>query len=283
MVSSPIRLIAVDLDGTLLNSRSELSPANRNALAEAAERGVEIVVVTGRRFHSALPFVAQIPRPVTLISSNGARISSALGEVFHRNFLSWRVARQVLAATRAYRPYAVAIYDQSSRGQVTMQENAVPEGPLGWYLKNYPNFLLQVADLEAAVISDPIQIMFGGPPAAVAPIEPLLRSSAAASSIHLTWTKYLTRDVSILDVMAGGCSKGAALEIWARRCGVPPEEIMAVGDNFNDVEMLEFAGRAVVMGNRSAGLEREGWHVTLGNDEDGVAVAIERFVLNTRR
>jgi 5-amino-6-(5-phospho-D-ribitylamino)uracil phosphatase len=275
-----IRLIAVDLDGTLLNSRSEIPTANREALRAAAERGVQVVIVTGRRFHSARPFVAQLPFPVTVISSNGARIGTAQGEAFHRDLLPAAVARQVLEIAREFRPYAVAIFDQPTRGQVMMEESAVPEGPLGWYLRNNPDCLMQVPDLTTRLTTDPLQVMFGGALARIEPVEPLLRASAAGAGIHLTWTKYLERDVSILDVMNKGCSKGAALKRWAERCGVQPSEVMAIGDNHNDIEMLQFAGCPVVMGNCTPGLAQDGWPVTLSNDEAGVARAVETYVLN---
>ncbi len=275
----PIRLVAIDLDGTLLNSRWEISTTNRQALRAAAERGVHVVVVTGRRFHSAQPLVERIPCPVTLIASNGAWIRSSSGSVCYRNFLPWRIARRVLETARDYRPYAVAIYDKPARGQIVMEENAVPEGPLGWYLKKKPECLLQVPDLVAAVTTDPIQVMFGGVPPRIEPVEPLLRAARVGARIHLTWTKYLTRDISILDVMNKGCSKGAALSLWAKRCGIDRGEIMAIGDNYNDLEMLQFAGHPVVMGNGSSGLARKGWSVTLSNDQDGVAAAIHTHVL----
>jgi Cof subfamily protein (haloacid dehalogenase superfamily) len=279
----PIRLLAIDLDGTLLNSESKLSPANREALTAAAERGVAVLIVTGRRFHSARPLVVGLPFPVTVISSNGARIGTLSGDVFHRSFLPAPVARQVLEVARGYRPYAVAIFDQAARGQVMMERCATREGPLGWYLKNNPDGLLQVPDLPAAVRSDPIQIMFGGRPETIEPIEPLLSASSTAAAVHLTWTKYLDRDTSILDVMNRGCSKGAALKRWAERCGVDPSEVMAIGDNYNDLEMLEFAGHPVLMGNSTAGLARADWFVTASNDQDGVARAVEGFVLKGRR
>lgn len=275
-----IRLVAIDLDGTLLNSRSEVSPANRQALEAATARGVQIALVTGRRAQSARKFLAQIPCPVTLISSNGALITSPSGEVLHRTFLPCPVARQVLEAAREYRPYAVVIYDRPARGQVILQDSAVPEGPLGWYLAQSPEALQQVPDLTAALDGDPIQILFGGPPAHIEPIEPLLLGSHVAASIHLTWTKYPSRNVALLDVMTGGCTKGAALALWAGRCGIAPVEVMAIGDNFNDIEMLQFAGVPVLMGNHSPGLGQESWLVTLPNDQDGVAAAIQAYVLN---
>jgi Cof subfamily protein (haloacid dehalogenase superfamily) len=275
----PIRLVAVDLDGTLLNSRSEISPANRQALMAAAERGLHMVVVTGRRYHSARSIVQQLPCPVTLICSNGALIGLPSGEIVHRNFLPGVVALEVLRVAREYRPHAVAIFDIATRGQVTMQEGASREGPFSWYIEKAPEFLAIVPELEAAIVADPVQIMFGGPPVQMAPLEPLLRDSVAGPSVHLTWTKYFSRNMSLLDVMNRTCSKGSALRLWAERCGISASDIMAIGDNYNDREMLEFSGHPVVMGNCTPGLGQDHWRVTLSNDEDGVAAALHTYVL----
>jgi Cof subfamily protein (haloacid dehalogenase superfamily) len=238
-----------------------------------------VVIVTGRRFHSALPLVSQIPCLVTLITSNGALIANSSGEVLHRDFLPRDVAQQVLEFAREYRPYSVAIFHTPGIGQVTMQDNAVDEGPLGWYVQTSAHCLRLVPDLEAALDRDPIQVMIGGPPAQIEPAEMLLAKSSIRSSIHLTWTKYLTTNISILDVMNRGCSKGRALKIWAEQCGIQPGEVMAVGDNFNDLEMLQYAGLPVLMGNHCPELHRPDWTLTLPNDEDGVAAAIRRYVL----
>ena len=280
--SMPIRLLAVDLDGTLLNSRAEVSAANREALAAAARRGVEVAIVTGRRFHSALPFIKQLECNVTVISSNGARIGTIAGDVCHRNFLPAALAREALRTVPEARPYAVVMYDMAARGQVMMQEGASPEGPIAWYRRTAPDALLEVADLEAAISldpPDPIQVMFGGPPLDIEPLEPLLASSAIAPHVQLTWTKYPLRSTVILDVMPRDCTKGAALRSWAAQRGIRAAEVMAIGDNHNDFEMLEFAGCPILMGNAEAGVCGNGWPVTLSNDEDGVAAAIERYVL----
>jgi hydroxymethylpyrimidine pyrophosphatase-like HAD family hydrolase len=276
----PIRLVAIDLDGTLLDGNSAISPANQKALADLASRGVQIAVVTGRRYQSAQKILAQLPCPVTLISSNGAMIVSAAGETLHRDFLPRRVACHVLREACEYRPYAVAIFETPGRGQVVMEEGAVPEGPLGWYQRHSPDLLLVVANLEEVFATDPIQVMFGGPPECVAPIEPFLLQRFNATQIHLTWTKYLARNFSILDVMNRGCTKGHTLASWAARSGIPPSDVMAIGDNYNDLEMLRFAGQPVLMGNSSAGLTEQGWPVTLSNEQDGVAAAIEKYILS---
>jgi hypothetical protein len=274
-----IRLVAIDLDGTLLNSRREISEGNRRALLQAAEHDVQVVIVTGRRFHSALPFVSQIPCPLTLITSNGALIANSSGEVLHRDFLPRQVAQQVLEAVREYRPYSVAIFHTPGYGQVTMQDSAAADGPLGWYVQNSPHCLRLVPDLEAVLDSDPIQVMIGGPPARIEPAETLLAEAPIRAHVHVTWTKYLTTKISILDILNQGCSKGRALKIWAEQCGIEPHEVMAVGDNFNDLEMLQYAGLPVLMGNHCPELHRPDWTLTLPNDEDGVAAAIRNYVL----
>jgi hypothetical protein len=274
-----IRLIALDLDGTLVNSRWEISEKDLQALAAASERGIQIVVVTGRRPHAAAPYVARIPCPIATITSNGALVRTPAGEVAYQDFLPRDVALNVLDVIHAYRPHTVVIFDLPGRGQVTMEDCAIPEGPLGWYLKTSLDHLLLVPDLKAAVNSDPVQIMIGGPPARIEGAEALLRESAAGPRVQLTWTKYPDRNIALFDIMNRGCSKGRALEFWAAQCGIPASEVMALGDNFNDLEMLEFAGLPVVMGNHIDGLHRPGWAKTSACDDSGVASAIEKYVL----
>ena len=92
-------------------------------------------------------------------------------------------------------------------------------------------------------------------------------------------TEYVDRDFSLVDVLPAGCTKGATLAAWARRQGYSRDEVMALGDNLNDLEMLEAAGLPVVMGNAVPALLERGWPVTATNDDAGVAAAISRFVL----
>jgi 5-amino-6-(5-phospho-D-ribitylamino)uracil phosphatase len=275
----PIRVIAVDLDGTLLNSKLEISQANRQALAAVSERGIRIVIITGRRYHSARPLLNSLPFPVTLVTSNGAVIRTQSGELLHHNFLPREIAIHSLEAAIDYRPYAAAIFDNPGRGQVMMQQNASPDGPLRWYLKTAPDLLLQVADLPSALPGNPIQVMFGGAPAFLEPLEYLLRESNVGRHVHLTWTKYFERDISLLDVMNLGCSKATGLQWLLDEMDCDASEVMAVGDNYNDLEMLQMAGYPVVMGNCSPGLAGDGWHLTHSNDQDGVAAAINTLVL----
>ena len=111
----------------------------------------------------------------------------------------------------------------------------------------------------------------------------LLRGLPAARGFEVAVTEYVDRDFSLVDVLPAGCTKGSTLAEWAARRGYGRDEVMALGDNLNDREMLDFAGQAVVMGNASEELKTLGWPVTLSNDDGGVAAAIERYVLADSR
>jgi hydroxymethylpyrimidine pyrophosphatase-like HAD family hydrolase len=109
--------------------------------------------------------------------------------------------------------------------------------------------------------------------------EKQLLASDLAGQIATHRTEYAARNLSILDLLPPGCSKGAALDSLARIRGLERDQIMAIGDNLNDVEMLKYAGRPVVMANSCADLLSmaavRGWERTCSNDEEGVALAIE--------
>jgi hydroxymethylpyrimidine pyrophosphatase-like HAD family hydrolase len=135
----------------------------------------------------------------------------------------------------------------------------------------YIQFLQPV---EAALSTDPIQAMVCGPIARMQEAEKVLQRSKVFGEVTVLKTQYEHRDLCILDVLNQSCSKGHALERWARHRGIARAEIMAIGENFNDLEMLEFAGNPVIMGNACEQLKRNGYKVTCTNDQNGVAVAL---------
>jgi len=106
-----------------------------------------------------------------------------------------------------------------------------------------------------------------------------LRGAPFAGEFALAMTTYESKDFAMIDVINSVCSKGSSLAEWAALRGVAREEVMAIGDNHNDLEMLSFAGIPVVMGNSVPELKAYGWHQTGTNDENGVALAIEQFAL----
>jgi Cof subfamily protein (haloacid dehalogenase superfamily) len=274
-----VRLIALDIDGTLLNSRFEVSEANRAAIAEATKRGIEVALVTGRRYDFAMLVVRQIDSPLTMIVNNGALVRTNTGKTLVRHLLPKETARRVLEATKEWRECAAVVFDRPMTGQV-MLETIDWEDPLrGGYYQRNRDFLAAACPLESCLDEDPIQVMFTGGVAPMREAESRLRGAAFGDEFALAVTVYEDRDFSMLDVIHPSISKGAALAEWASLRGIVREEILAIGDNHNDLEMLSFAGMPVVMGNGVPELKARGWHVTSSNDEDGVAEAIGRFAL----
>jgi hydroxymethylpyrimidine pyrophosphatase-like HAD family hydrolase len=131
--------------------------------------------------------------------------------------------------------------------------------------------------LEDALVENPIQVMFNGGVEAMRALVVDLRAGARDFAVSLT--EYVHRDFSLIDVTAPEATKGRALAWRAAQLGITRDEVMAVGDNFNDVEMLEFAGVPVVMGNSVPGLLDRGWTVTGDNEHAGLADAIRTFAL----
>ena len=277
----PVRLMAIDIDGTLLDSQWRLSDANARAISHAASRGVEVALITGRRFDFALPVARKLACPLTMIVNNGALIRATTGETHVRHLLARHTARQVLEATSAWRDAAAVVFDRPRENQVIL-EKIVWDDPIrgGYYTRNR-SFLAEVIPLEACLTEDPIQVMLTGAVAVIQEVERALQSVAFRREFTLAVTTYENRNFSMIDVIHPACSKGAALAEWAGLRGYARQDIMAIGDNLNDREMLSFAGVPVIMGNAVPELKQQGWHETRSNDEDGVAAAIEAFVLRT--
>jgi Cof subfamily protein (haloacid dehalogenase superfamily) len=274
-----VRLIALDIDGTLLDSRWQLPEANRAAIAEATRRGIEVALVTGRRYDFAMPVAHQLDSELTLIVSNGALIRSKEGRTHLRHLLPKQTAAQVLHLTTEWREGAAVIFDRQRENQL-MLESLDPDDSLryAYYSRNL-EFIGLAQPLETCLTEDPIQVMLSGRIEAMRGAEALLRSTDFANEFRLAVTSYERKNFAMIDVIHPGCSKGSSLAEWAALRGIAREEILAIGDNHNDLEMLTFAGIPVVMGNSVPELKTYGWHETGSNDENGVALAIEQFVL----
>jgi len=281
LMSAPIRLLAIDLDGTLLNNRAELSPANRDAIAAAARRNVAIVLVTGRRGLSAQRVAEQIPVDLTIISSNGAVVKTKQGALLARRLLPRQYARLILdAAGPKFRNTALLFFDRDGRGQIVAARLDPRHAPVHDYFERNRDLIEERQPLEDALTEDPIQVLFAGAVAPLRELAALLARAPVAAHVNITRTEYPSRDLTLVDVIQLGCHKGAALAELAAARGIAHDAIMAVGDNWNDREMLAMVGVPVVMANASEELKQTaGWQVTASNDEDGVALAIEKFVL----
>ena len=277
-MNSPIRLLAADIDGTLLNPEFRISDADLAALRRIHREGTEIVIVTGRRHAFARPIAELLGFDLWIISSNGAVTRSLQGETFHRDLLPAEACRQLCMRMREFRGNLVITFDKEVKGAIVLEHMRELNSSIQRWLEKNMQFIDFVIPLEDSITNDPVQAMFCGTIERMHEALAALESCGLENSIHVSRTEYQLRDLSIVDVLNHGCSKGHALERWARYRGIAPAEVMAIGDNYNDVEMLAFAGRPFIMGNACEDLLGRGWEVTLANDQNGVAAAIEQVL-----
>ena len=273
---SPVRLIAIDIDGTLLDSHFQVSELNLATLRQAHSMGVEIVLATGRRHTFALPVAQALGFDAAIISSNGAITRSTDGTLFYRDPLPLAATLELIAHMTDFRRNLVVTLDCEEAGSLLLETLDELRVSIQRWLEKNASHLRFVQPIERALQSDPIQAMFCGTvERMVAAQEQLRRNKGLLSRITALKTQYDKRDLCMLDILNKGCSKGAALQRWAAHRGLRAAEVMAIGDNYNDIEMLEFAGHAYLMGNSPEDLRGRGWQVTMGNDDNGVAAAIE--------
>ena len=276
--TAPIRLIATDIDGTLLNPQFQISPDDLAALRRAHASGVEIVLVTGRRHTFALPIAQQLGFDLWLISSNGAVTRSLSGETFHRDLMPSTTCLDLVRAMQEFRGHTVLTFDKEVKGAIVIEHlDDLNTSIRRWLEKNMPyiDFVVPIENALANPAEAPIQAMFCGSLPRMSDALLALEVARMDNRITILRTEYPERDLSMIDVLNTGCSKGHALERWAAHRGYQRAEVMAIGDNHNDVEMLEFAGHPVIMGNACLELRSRGWRVTGNNGEGGVASAIE--------
>ncbi len=279
----PVRLVAIDMDGTLLPSFSQaVSPRNARALRGAQQAGITVAIATGRRTAYTAPLLEGLGlrADMPLITSNGAVIRTLGGEPIDRSHMVSRVARGLCGVLRPFGAL-VFTFDRPGRGELVLEDMGQAEGRIALWIEANRNAIEVVKPLEQALVDgeDPIQGMVAGNLNRMRQAEEALKASPWAAECDCIRTEYPVRDLSILDLLPLGVSKGWALERLARHLGFGREETMAIGDNWNDVDMLEWAGQGVVMGNAAAELramaKSRGWKQAPPNDRDGVAVVLE--------
>ncbi len=281
--AAPTRLIAIDIDGTLLPSSGlQISARNQEAMRRAEAEGVHIVVATGRRQAYALPVLemAGLSPETVMISSNGTVTRTFSGRRIDRWLLPVETARALCGELRGFGGTTVFTFDYEGPGELVVESLTELERNVDqWVAQNRP-YIREIRPLEKAFNSGlaPVQGMVCGSVEQMRKAEERLNTSDFAGLIETHRTEYPRRDLSILDILPPGCSKGSAIGRLAANLGVRREEVMAIGDNYNDVEMLAYAGQPVLMANAPAELveraKTAGWSITASNDQDGVAVSI---------
>jgi HAD superfamily hydrolase (TIGR01484 family) len=250
-------------------------------LNAASDIGTHVAVATGRRFPSAAKFLRTLGVDPFVIANTGAIVKDGLdGGVLRRRMLPIEIANETLGIAEREGAEPIVHDGPEAEGHLTLRDSARRIEAFARYLNETsppPRWVPQIR-----LTQDPVQIGFA---ATVDEIRRLARTfaselGASLERVHLARTEYVNEDLALLDVLEAGATKSSALRFLCEHLGVERDETLAIGDNWNDVDMLEAAGLGVVMGNAADELHSRGFAKTSTNDEAGVARAVERFVLS---
>jgi len=282
----PVRLVAIDMDGTLLPTFAKtISRRTAQALKSAQDAGITVAIATGRRTNYTAPLLdgLGLRADTPLITSNGAVTRTLGGDPIDRCEMEAHVARALCTLLREFGAM-VFTFDRPGRGELVLEDLEQANGRIALWVEANRNAIEVVKPLELALIDgdNPIQGMVTGYLGKMRMAEKTLKASELSTRCECIRTEYPARDLSILDLLPPGVSKGSALQRLAASLAIDRKETMAIGDNWNDVDMLEWAGQGVMMGNAAQELrtmaKMRGWKQAPPNDHDGVAVILEAAV-----
>lgn len=265
LAQGAFRLVAVDLDGTLIGTDLTVRPAVREAIAALLERGVTVVLATGRMYVSSRPFAEALGLTAPLICYQGAMIREIHGSqriLLHRPAPLW-LAREAARFARD-RELTMIVYHDDHAYTARLTDEA------GYYAALNRITLRQVGDLSAFLTRRPTKIVFVSGPGGARVIAAEL-AERWGSVAHVVQS-----NERFAELTARGVSKGSALRSLARRLGIRRAEIVAIGDHDNDRSLLTCAGLGVAMGNAVPELKAIADLVAPSVSEDGVAWAIHQ-------
>jgi Cof subfamily protein (haloacid dehalogenase superfamily) len=267
--SKEIKLIAADVDGTLLNSKAEISARTEAALRKAVEQGVHVVLATGKTRNSTMRHIESLGLNAPGIYLQGLAIYDGDGKVRWQKTLDTALVRQVITYAED-RGFSVIAYS-GMRIMVRRMSQQIEDGLIKYH-EPLPD---EVGPLQNVLNDIPVhKLILLGEPRAIAALRWQLNLQIGGAGrlmqAGLPW---------MLEVLPPGCSKGAALKLLLKEMQIAPENVLAIGDAENDIEMIQLAGIGVAMGHAAQNVKDAADHVTGSNDEEGAAAAIERYVL----
>jgi Cof subfamily protein (haloacid dehalogenase superfamily) len=270
-VSGRYRLLVADIDGTVVNSRREITPGVLAAVGAAQARGVRVLLATGRIWMSAERYVRGLGAdPPAILYNGGLVFDFASGEEWRRVFLDHGHARAVLEILRGFPEVQPHLY--AGDRVYTGSGNETTER----YRRKDRLQVEEVGDLIEFLPRHTMKILIIGE-------RPHLERVAAEIRAHPLPINTVFSEETYFEILPAGSSKGEALRLVAERLGIPLAQAIAVGDNLNDLEMITTAGLGVAMGNAPEGLKAAAGYVAPTNDEEGVRTVIERFITEGRR
>jgi Cof subfamily protein (haloacid dehalogenase superfamily) len=284
-----IKLLALDLDGTLLDSAGKIPDANREAIRAAEEKGVLVTIATGRRFRDARPVGLELELNAPLVTHNGGLLKFAQSlETVACSLIGYETSLEILRVGKDFGGDALVSADPEGKGTLLYDRVSLDNVPLQKYIywskrlhgPEAEESVIHVESLENVISEhEVIHISFSGTCVQMKEMECILVSDLG-DTVNVLATIYPELDFTLIDILPPDASKGRGLERLAAIEKIGAENVMVIGDNFNDLEMLEFAGTPVVMGNADSSLlARPEFYTTLTNNESGVAAAIYQHIL----
>ncbi|NMA55725.1 MAG: HAD family phosphatase [Firmicutes bacterium] len=258
------RLLVLDLDGTVLDQNSRLTARTEAALNKAQTLGLKITFATGRLFSDALPYAKRLGLTLPLILNHGAILQTMSGKILARHQIE-SYSAQALIAIADQTGTACQLY---KAGQLYLQHLAPWNQEYLRYSTVTPHI---VPDLAAIAAQEPEQIDFLGEPKELNQIKALIESNLGSRVTITSSYRHL------LEVLAAGVSKGAALQHLAAQLNIPLEATIAVGDGYNDIGLIRTAGLGVAMGNAPEAVRRQADYITAPNSKDGLALFLDRL------
>lgn len=276
------RMLVSDMDYTLLNSEKKISDRNREAVSKAIEKGVHMVIATGRIYTSARVYAKLLGVNTPIIASNGAIIREALinnprdtEKTIYKNTLQAEIVSEMIRLSHKYGIFCHFFTEDTifSEKLITVSLRYTEWNK---YLGSEDQVKIKVVDdMEETLRENKIGVL-------KAVVVDSDDEKLQALRKEIVGTGLVTASQSMknnLEVMNRGVTKGNAVKILGQMYGIDREEIIAIGDNENDMSMIEYAGLGIAMGNSEECLKKVADHITADYMEDGVAEAIERFIL----
>ena len=261
-----IKLIASDMDDTLLNHDNKISERNANAIRSALDKGVVFMIATGRMFCSARPYALDLGLDVPLVTYNGALVKGAKsGEVFYEHKLNYDTALEVLAYCKEHKYYA----------QVYIGDDILVDKKGKWSDKYSEIIGVPITEIGEAVYEikeAPYKILVM---TETEDFQPTWKAFAEKFAGKIVVTS--SRD-NFLELMEPGVNKWEAVKAVAESYNIKPEETMCIGDSNNDLAMIKNAGIGVAVGNAKDSVKEHAKIVTASNNDDGVAMVVEAIL-----
>lgn len=270
-----IRLIAIDLDGTLLNENGKIAESDKKSLVSVAKSNITILLATGRSYYSTLQIIRSLPIPTYIALHNGAQILNPYGKEICRATIETYNLKKAIRIIKCLDLHPIIYREKKGEIIITVEKSALSENVILNYLSSKWHITDIVNDITELNNTQVFELLcFGTYPV----INNTNQKINNLSNKITNWLSPWIDETYILEIVSSLGTKKTALSIIANQLKINASNILAIGDNNNDIGMLNYAGISVAMGNATENVKKIADFVTLTNKKAGVSYAINLFV-----